>query len=127
VSLHWQPMPRARPPTRLLEQQQESDCAVIEAAQKQHLSFGASKLTSMVRNMAVSIFGNIPAVHRKLQVELSQTEFVYRDGPLVALGGSKRSVKRTEVGARARFRSSMRQPARTPACGPIFRRVPTAC
>lgn len=72
------------------------------AAQKQHLSFGASKLTSMVRNMAVSIFGNIPAVHRKLQVELSETEFVYRDGPLVALGGSKRSSKRTEVGTRAR-------------------------
>jgi len=72
------------------------------AAQKQHLSFGASKLTSVVRNMAVSIFGNIPAVHRKLQVELSETEFVYRDGPLVALGGVKRSGKRTEVGTRAR-------------------------
>lgn len=77
--------------------------AVIDAAaQKQHLSFGASKLTSMVRNMAVSIFGNIPAVHRKLQVELSETEFAYRDGPLVALGGGKRSTKRTEVGTRAR-------------------------
>ncbi len=72
------------------------------AAQKQHLSFGASKLTSKVRNMAVSIFGNIPAVHRRLQVELSETEFAYRDGPLVALGGSKRSSKRTEVGTRAR-------------------------
>ena len=36
-----------------------SPAAVIAAAaQKQHLSFGASKLTSMVRNMAVSIFGN---------------------------------------------------------------------
>ena len=75
---------------------------IAAAAQKQHLSFGASKLTSMVRNMAVSIFGNIPAVHRKLQVELSETEFVYRDGPLVALGGSKGSTKRTEVGTRAR-------------------------
>jgi len=75
---------------------------IAAAAQKQHLSFGASKLTSMVRNMAVSIFGNIPAVHRKLQVELSETEFVYRDGPLVALAGGKRRGKRTEVGTRAR-------------------------
>ena len=77
--------------------------AVVEAAaQKQHLAFGASKLTSRVRNMAVSIFGNIPAVHRKLQVELSETEFVYRDGPLVALGDGKRGGKRTDVGTRAR-------------------------
>jgi 2-polyprenyl-6-methoxyphenol hydroxylase-like FAD-dependent oxidoreductase len=75
---------------------------IAAAAQKQHLSFGASKLTSMVRNMAVSIFGNLPAVHRKLQVELSETEFVYRDGPLVALAGGKRRGKRTEVGTRAR-------------------------
>ena len=75
---------------------------IAAAAQKQHLSFGASKLTSMVRNMAVSIFGNLPAVHRKLQVELSETGFVYRDGPLVALAGGKRRGKRTEVGTRAR-------------------------
>jgi 2-polyprenyl-6-methoxyphenol hydroxylase-like FAD-dependent oxidoreductase len=71
------------------------------AAQKQHLAFGASKLTSRVRSMAVSIFGNIPAVHRKLQVELSETEFAYCDGPLVGLIG-RRSSKRTEVGTRAR-------------------------
>jgi 2-polyprenyl-6-methoxyphenol hydroxylase-like FAD-dependent oxidoreductase len=72
------------------------------AAQKQHLSFGASKLTSRIRNMAVSIFGNIPAVHRKLQVELSETEFAYRDGPLVALAAGKLGGKRTDVGTRAR-------------------------
>jgi hypothetical protein len=63
---------------------------IAAAAQKQHLSFGARKLTSMVRNIAVSILGNLLAVHRKLQVELSETEFVYRDGPLVALAGGKR-------------------------------------
>lgn len=77
--------------------------AVIDAAaHKQHLSFGASKLTSAVRGMAVSIFGNIPAVHRKLQVELSETEFAYSDGPLMTLGGAKRRSQRTEVGTRAR-------------------------
>ena len=41
-------------------------------------------------------------MHRKLQVELSETEFVYRDGPLVALAGGKRRAKRTDVGTRAR-------------------------
>jgi 2-polyprenyl-6-methoxyphenol hydroxylase-like FAD-dependent oxidoreductase len=75
---------------------------IAAAAQKQHLSFGASKLTSRIRNMAVSIFGNIPAVHRKLQVELSETEFAYRDGPLVALAAGKLGGKRTDVGTRAR-------------------------
>ena len=75
---------------------------IAAAAQKQHLSFGASRLTSRIRSMAVSIFGNIPAVHRKLQVELSETEFAYRDGPLVALAAGKLGGKRTDVGTRAR-------------------------
>ena len=102
---------------------------IAAAAQKQHLSFGASKLTSMVRNMAVSIFGNLPAVHRKLQVELSETEFVYRDGPLVALAGGKRRGKRTEVGTRAREGLDRRCGKRQEhaACGPISRRRATAC
>ena len=33
---------------------------------------------------------------------MSETEFIYRDGPLVALGGGRRNGKRTEVGTRAR-------------------------
>jgi 2-polyprenyl-6-methoxyphenol hydroxylase-like FAD-dependent oxidoreductase len=84
---------------------------IAAAAQKQHLSFGASKLTSRIRNMAVSIFGNIPAVHRKLQVELSETEFAYRDGPLVALAAGKVGGKRTDVGTRAREASIVDGPA----------------
>ena len=75
---------------------------IAAAALKQHLSFGASTLTSRIRSMAVSIFGNIPAVHRKLQVELSETEFAYRDGPLVALAAGKLGGQRTDVGTRAR-------------------------
>lgn len=77
--------------------------AVIDAAaQKQHLAFGAGKLTSLARNIAVSIFGNIPAVQRHLQIELSETEIVYRGGPLVALAAGGRGGKRTDVGSRAR-------------------------
>ncbi len=75
---------------------------VAAAAQKLHLAFNSSKLTTLVKDMAVSIFGNIPAVQRKLQVELSETEIVYRDGPLIALGAGRRSAKRTDVGTRAR-------------------------
>ncbi|SKA27027.1 2-polyprenyl-6-methoxyphenol hydroxylase [Enhydrobacter aerosaccus] len=77
--------------------------AVVDAAaQKLHLAFGGNKLMTLAKDMAVSIFGNMPAVQRKLQVELSETEIIYRDGPLVALGGGKRKAKRTDVGSRAR-------------------------
>jgi 2-polyprenyl-6-methoxyphenol hydroxylase-like FAD-dependent oxidoreductase len=75
---------------------------VAAAAQKLHLAFGGGKLTTLAKDMAVSIFGNLPAVQRKLQVELSETEIVYREGPLIALGGGRRRAKRTDVGTRAR-------------------------
>jgi hypothetical protein len=41
-------------------------------------------------------------VQRRLQVELSETEVTYRDGPLVALGEPPRRLRRTDVGTRAR-------------------------
>ena len=72
------------------------------AAQKLHVAFNASPLATLAKDIAVSIFGNIPAVQKKLQVELSETEIVYRDGPLVQLGRPPRRPMRTEVGARAR-------------------------
>jgi 2-polyprenyl-6-methoxyphenol hydroxylase-like FAD-dependent oxidoreductase len=71
------------------------------AAQKLHLAFGASRIATLVKDVAVSIFGNIPAVQRKLQVELSETTLAYREGPLVALGDPPRRPKRTDVGSRA--------------------------
>lgn len=72
------------------------------AAQKQHLAFGSSTIGRIVKDIAITILGNIPAVQKKLQVELSETEVVYRGGPLVELAGPPRRAKRTEVGARAR-------------------------
>ena len=98
---------------------------IAAAAQKQHLSFGASKLTSKVRNMAVSIFGNIPAVHRKLQVELSETEFVYRDGPLVALGG-RQAWRQANGGRHARARGLDRRYDNRQARKPVALSVGTA-
>ena len=45
--------------------------------QKQHLAFASSAVLRLVKNMAVTVFGNIPAVHRMLQVELSETDIVF--------------------------------------------------
>ncbi|MBS0520633.1 MAG: FAD-dependent oxidoreductase [Proteobacteria bacterium] len=84
------------------ERRPVAKAVVAAAAQKLHLAFGANKLMTFAKDMAVSILGNIPAVQRKLQVELSETEIVYRDGPLVALAAHTRSPKRTDVGSRAR-------------------------
>jgi 2-polyprenyl-6-methoxyphenol hydroxylase-like FAD-dependent oxidoreductase len=75
---------------------------VAAAAQKQHAAFGQGYLNHVVKDIAISIFGNIPAVQRKLQVELSETEIVYRGGPLVALGDPPRRPGRADVGGRAR-------------------------
>lgn len=76
--------------------------AVVDAAaQKLHVAFGASPLRTLVKDIAVSLFGNLPAVQRRLQVELSETEIVYGEGPLVRLGAPPGHPRRTDVGARA--------------------------
>ena len=72
------------------------------AAQKLHIAFEAGQIGTLVKNVAISIFGNMPAVQRKLQLELSETALVYRDGPLVALAAPPRRPRRTDVGSRAR-------------------------
>jgi 2-polyprenyl-6-methoxyphenol hydroxylase-like FAD-dependent oxidoreductase len=72
------------------------------ANQKHHAAFDQGYLRHVIKDIAISIFGNIPAVQRKLQAELSETEIVYHDGPLVALGEPPRRPGRTDVGARAR-------------------------
>jgi 2-polyprenyl-6-methoxyphenol hydroxylase-like FAD-dependent oxidoreductase len=72
------------------------------ASQKLHAAFDQSPLMHVAKDIAISIFGNIPAVQKKLQIELSETEIVYRDGPLVALGDPPRRPGRADVGGRAR-------------------------
>jgi hypothetical protein len=72
------------------------------ANQKHHAAFDQGYLLHVVKDIAISIFGNIPAVQRKLQAELSETEIVYHGGPLVALGEPPRRPRRTDVGGRAR-------------------------
>ncbi|CAI8749883.1 FAD-dependent oxidoreductase [Methylococcus capsulatus] len=75
---------------------------VKAAARKLHLAFGGGRLDTILRDVAVTVFGNMSAVQKMLQVELSETEIVYREGPLVALGLPQRKPRRTGVGARAR-------------------------
>ncbi len=66
------------------------------ASQKLHLAFSGGGLTRVAKDIAVSIFGNLPVVQRKLQVELSETEVVYRDGP------ARRAGRRCAAPGRAR-------------------------
>ncbi|WP_029004705.1 FAD-dependent monooxygenase [Azorhizobium doebereinerae] len=71
------------------------------AAQKLHIAFAGNRITQLVRDLAVTVMGNLPAAQKKLQTELSETAVTYHDGPLVALGAPPRSPSRTEVGTRA--------------------------
>jgi len=75
---------------------------VAESAQRLHVAFAESTALRLLRSAVVSVMGRIPAAQRKLQVVLSETEIVYRDGPLVRLGEPPRKAGRTEVGGRAR-------------------------
>jgi 2-polyprenyl-6-methoxyphenol hydroxylase-like FAD-dependent oxidoreductase len=76
---------------------------VVKAAeQKLHLAFSKGAATRIVKDIAVSLLGNLSVVQKRLQIELSETEIVYRNGPLVALGAPPRRPGRTDVGARAR-------------------------
>lgn len=75
---------------------------VAGAAQKLHAAFATSRLSTVIKDVALTLFGNIPAVQKRLQVELSETDIVYREGPLVALGAPPRRAGRVEVGGRAR-------------------------
>ena len=75
---------------------------IAGAAQKLHASFASSGIARVLRDIAVSVVGNIPAAQRALQIELSETEIAYHDGPLVSIGEQPRRWRRTDVGSRAR-------------------------
>lgn len=76
---------------------------VVKAAERKlHLAFSSGAAIRIIKDLAVAIFGNLPIVQKRLQVELSETEIVYKDGPLIALGAPPHNPRRTDVGARAR-------------------------
>jgi 2-polyprenyl-6-methoxyphenol hydroxylase-like FAD-dependent oxidoreductase len=83
------------------ERRPTAHAVVEESTQRQHLAFSTSRISQAVKNAAVSIIGKLPSVQRMLQVQMSETAIVYRDGPLVQLGAPPRWPGRTDVGARA--------------------------
>ncbi len=72
------------------------------AAQKQHIAFANNTLSRVLKDIAVPLIARIPAAQKRLQTELSETEIVYRDGPLVRLGAPPQRAGRADVGGRAR-------------------------
>ncbi|MEP9379524.1 FAD-dependent monooxygenase [Aquabacter sp. CN5-332] len=75
---------------------------VAGAAQKLHLGMVAKgTATRLVRDTLVSIASRVPAVRRKLQVEMSETEIRYEDGPLIEAGRRVGGSGAPKVGARA--------------------------
>lgn len=74
---------------------------VAAAAQKLHVSMANGSVARLLRDFAVTVAGHLPAVQKKLQLDLSETEITYRDGALVELGGKPRHARRGDVGTRA--------------------------
>ncbi|GLK85458.1 FAD-dependent monooxygenase [Ancylobacter defluvii] len=72
------------------------------AARKLHAAFTSSRVAQLVRDIAVTIVGKLGAAQKQLQLELSETNIFYEDGPLVALGAPPHRPTRTDVGTRAR-------------------------
>ena len=75
---------------------------IANASQMLHAAFTGGRIGTLVKDVLVSLLGNLAAVQKRLQLQMSETEVVYREGPLVALGGPPLWPGRAEVGARAR-------------------------
>lgn len=75
---------------------------VDESAQRLHVAFAGGTAARLLRSAVVAVMGRLKVAQRKLQVQLSETELTYRDGPLVRLGEPPARPRRTEVGGRAR-------------------------
>jgi 2-polyprenyl-6-methoxyphenol hydroxylase-like FAD-dependent oxidoreductase len=74
---------------------------VKASAQKLHVTFGQGILPKLLKNVVLPVLLRVPAVQRAVQVDLSETAIVYRDGPLVELGAPAGRPRRTDVGTRA--------------------------
>ncbi len=80
------------------------------ATQGLHVGFGAGAVIRAARDLAVPILTRIPSVRRMLQTQLSVTDIIYDDGPLVRLASSGKPKGRAGVGRRARD-ASLQDPA----------------
>lgn len=74
---------------------------IAAAAQKLHAASATHPVVRVLRDFAVSVVGHVPALQKKLERDLSETELTYQEGALVALGAPPRHPARGEVGTRA--------------------------
>jgi 2-polyprenyl-6-methoxyphenol hydroxylase-like FAD-dependent oxidoreductase len=74
---------------------------VGDSALRLHVMSATNPLATMARDVAVSIAGRLPIAQKKVQIELSETDVTYQQGPLTELGGQPRHPQRGDVGTRA--------------------------
>ena len=74
---------------------------VTMATRMLHFGMGNAPLLRAVKDVALPLLSRVPAFRRRVQGQLSETENVYREGPLVALGGAAGRAGHAEVGTRA--------------------------
>jgi 2-polyprenyl-6-methoxyphenol hydroxylase-like FAD-dependent oxidoreductase len=95
VNLGWKlayALQGAGDPEMLLASYEPERRAIAEevvrfATRMLHLGFANAPLSRAAKDLALPLLTHIPAVRRRLQTTLAETANVYRDGPLVALGG----------------------------------------
>lgn len=93
------------------ERRPTARAVVDESTQRQHLAFNSGgRLAELAKDAALAVLGRVPAVQRMLQVQLSETAIVYRDGKLVALGSPPSRPARGDAGTRA-LDAAWRDPA----------------
>jgi len=83
------------------ERRPVAEDVVRAAAQKLHMATATNPLARFAREWGARLIGHLPALQRKLQLELSETDIVYRAGPLVELGYAPRHPRRGDPGSRA--------------------------
>jgi hypothetical protein len=66
-----------------------------------HVGMAPHMLARLARDAAVCMLDHVPALQARLRTEMSETEIVYRAGPLVALGDASRGTARGYTGTRA--------------------------
>jgi 2-polyprenyl-6-methoxyphenol hydroxylase-like FAD-dependent oxidoreductase len=66
-----------------------------------HIGMAAHPMARLMRDAAVRTLDHLPALQTRLRSEMSETDVVYRAGPLVALGDAPHFAKRGDAGARA--------------------------
>ncbi len=74
---------------------------IDHAARLLHVGMAQHPFARLARDAAMRMLDHLPALQARLRTEMSETDVVYRDGPLVALGEVGRHASRGSAGTRA--------------------------